>query len=96
MLTSGYGHEAHGEKGEGMTTGLPKTKTCTKCGQPAEDYEWEAGEYWCDEHIVLDTVGRKCMGCDAVLERPEDAEGWYIDNGGQLCPTCFRESEARL
>jgi len=64
------------------------TRACTKCGEPAEDYEWEAGEYWCQQHVLLDTVGRKCMGCDAVCPDVKAAEDWYVDNAGQLCPEC--------
>jgi hypothetical protein len=66
------------------------------CGAPVEDeewpdgYEWEPGEYWCEYHIALDTVGRACLGCGRVLTRVEDAEDWYIDNGGQLCGECNR------
>jgi hypothetical protein len=67
-------------------------RTCTwqvgdkPCGQPADDYEWEPGQYWCEHHVAVDRVGETCMCCPRVLERVEDASDWYLDNGGQLCP----------
>lgn len=64
------------------------TRACTDCRELAEDYEWEEGVYLCERHAIQHAVGGKCMCCPTVLERAEDAEGWYIDNGGQLCPTC--------